>query len=437
MGYFDYSREPKSDIAFIDMKSFYASVECVSRGLHPLKTSLCVMSRADNSAGLILASSPMFKKVFGKSNVGRSYDLPFDINTRRFSYYNAKRQGLRTDPDYIRFIEEWAKVTLIVPPRMDEYIAVNMEIQRIFQRKDKLDAISAKIQRDIWRETGIYSTIGMSNANPLLAKLALDNEAKITPTMRANWSYQDVERKVWNIPNMTDFWGIGKRMEKRLNSLGIYSIKELANTNPDMLKQNLGVAGLRLWFHANGVDESNVHTPYKPKSKCLGNSQVLPRDYVEQREIEIVLREMAEQVAIRLRRAGKKATVVAIHLGYSKQENKRSINTQMKIEPTNNTDILTNYVLKLFHNKYTSGAIRNVAVSYSGFVDGSYGLISLFDDVDKEEKEERLQVAIDSVRNQFGFTSLLKANSLDKASRSIARSKLIGGHSAGGLDGLK
>ena len=63
MGYFDYSREPKSDIAFVDMKSFYASVECVKRGLHPLKTSLCVMSRADNSKGLILASSPLFKKI--------------------------------------------------------------------------------------------------------------------------------------------------------------------------------------------------------------------------------------------------------------------------------------------------------------------------------------------------------------------------------------
>ena len=63
MGYFDYSREPKSDIAFVDMKSFYASVECVERGLHPLKTSLCVMSRADNSNGLILASSPKFKEV--------------------------------------------------------------------------------------------------------------------------------------------------------------------------------------------------------------------------------------------------------------------------------------------------------------------------------------------------------------------------------------
>ena len=386
MGYFDYSKEPRSDIAFVDMKSFYASVECVDRGLHPLKTSLCVMSRADNSAGLILASSPMFKKIFGKSNVGRSYDLPFDIKTRRFSYYNAKKQGLPTDSEYVRYIEEWAKVTFIVPPRMDKYIAVNMEIQRVFQnygspddiypysidegfidltsslnyfvsdqeisRKDKLDMISARIQKDIWRRTGIYSTVGMSNANPLLAKLALDNEAKKTSTMRANWSYEDVENKVWSISNMTDFWGIGHRMEKRLNSLGIYSIKELANINPDMLKKSLGVAGLRLWFHANGIDESNVHNPYKPKSKGLGNSQVLPRDYDKKRDIEIILREMAEQVAIRLRRAGKKTTVVSIHLGYSKYENKRSINTQLKVEPTNHTDILINYVLKPFRNKY-------------------------------------------------------------------------------------
>lgn len=70
-------------------------------------------------------------------------------------------------------------------------------------------------------------------------------------------------------------------------------------------------------------------------------------------------------------------------------------------------------------------------------MDESFSLISLFDDVDKIEKEERLQLAIDSIRDQFGFTSLLKANALDSASRIISRSKLIGGDSAGGLDGLK
>lgn len=98
MGIIDYSKEPVSDIAFIDMKSFYSSVECVERGLHPLKTSLCVMSRADNSSGLILASSPIFNKAFGKKNVGRAYDLPFDVKTRKFSYYNAKKQGFPTNP---------------------------------------------------------------------------------------------------------------------------------------------------------------------------------------------------------------------------------------------------------------------------------------------------------------------------------------------------
>lgn len=255
--------------------------------------------------------------------------------------------------------------------------------------------------------------------------------------MRANWSYGDVETKVWAIPKMTDFWRIGNRMEKRLNSLGIYSIKDLANFNPDILKGSLGIAEVDLWFHANGIDESNVHKPYKPKSKALGNSQVLPRDYTKQRDIEIIMREMAEQVAIRLRRAHKKTTCVSISLGFSKSENKRSIQAQMTVEPTNNTDTLIYYVLELFHKKYTSGAIRSVAVNYSKFVDESLGLISLFDDVEQIEKEERLQSAIDTIRNEFGFTSLLRANSLEEASRSRARSKLIGGHSAGGLDGLK
>ena len=470
MGIIDYSKEPVSDIAFIDMKSFYASVECVERGLHPLKTSLCVMSRADNSAGLILASSPMFKKVFGKKNVGRAYDLPFDVKTRKFSYYNAKRQGIEITPEYVQYIEEWAKVTFIVPPRMSLYIEKNLEIQRILQdygspedilpysidedfidltgslnyfvpdqsmsRKEKLDVVSSKIQHDIYRKTGVYSTVGMSNSNPLLAKLALDNEAKKTKTMRANWSYEDVETKVWGIQEMTDFWGIGIRMKKRLNNLGVMSIKELANSNPDILKAHLGVNGVELFFHANGIDESNVHNPYKTKSNGIGNSQVLPRDYLKQREIEIVLSEMAEQVAVRLRKAGKKTTCVSIGVGYSRSETKKGIHKQMKVEPTNQTETLKNHVLALFHKKYSSGAVRNISVYYSQLVDESFGLISLFDDVEKIEKEERLQSVIDTIRQEFGFTSLLKANALSEGSRVIARSKLVGGHSAGGLDGL-
>ena len=90
---FDYSREPHSDIAFVDMKSFYASCECIALGLDPLKTSLCVMSRVENSSGLILAATPLFKKNFGSQNVSRSYNLPFDVHTRKFNYAAARKQG--------------------------------------------------------------------------------------------------------------------------------------------------------------------------------------------------------------------------------------------------------------------------------------------------------------------------------------------------------
>ena len=127
---------------------------------------------------------------------------------------------------------------------------------------------------------------------------------------------------------------------------------------------------------------------------------------------------MAEQVAIRSRRAHKKCCTVSISIGFSRNEMKRPIQIQMKVEPTNNTRILTVHVLFLFRMKYDSEAVRNVAVSYSNFVDDSIQVLSLFDDVEKIDKEERLQTAIDTIRNQFGFTTIQKGNSLLEASRS-------------------
>lgn len=469
MGLIDYNLEPHSDIAFIDMKSFYASVECVERGLHPLTTSLCVLSNSESSGGLILASSPTFKEVFGKENVGRSYDLPFDIKTRKFSYYRAKKQGIKITDEYVRHVETWAKKTFIVPPRMSLYIQKNIEILKVLQdyvpdddihpysidegfidltgslnyfikdksisRKEKLDTICAKIQRDIWLRTGVYSAIGMSNSNPLLAKLALDNEAKKTSTMRANWSYEDVETKVWNIPTLTSFWGIGDRTAKRLNKLKIYTIKDLANSNPDVLKKEFGVIGVQLWFHANGVDESKPSIPYKPKSKGLGNSQVLPKDYKFKNQIETVLSEMAEQVAIRLRRSKKKTTSVSISIGFSRFEEKKSINASMKVEPTQSTKELISHVLTLFRKKYTSGAVRSVAVRYDNLTDDNIRILSFFEDLEEIEKNERLEKTIDTIRDKFGFSSIQSGTNLMEGSRAKERSTLIGGH-AGGLDGI-
>lgn len=99
--------------------------------------------------------------------------------------------------------------------------------------------------------------------------------------------------------------------------------------------------------------------------------------------------------------------------------------------------MLIQYVLNLFHKKYTLGAVRQIGVSYSSFVDENYTLISLFDDIETIDKEDKLQATIDEIRNKHGFLALQKGTTLLDSSRNIARSKLIGGHSAGGLEGLQ
>ena len=108
----------------------------------------------------------------------------------------------------------------------------------------------------------------------------------------------------------------------------------------------------------------------------------------------------------------------------------------MLFRSTQSTKVLSDTVLRLFRSKYEGGAIRQIGVFYGELVEESLQLFSLFDDPVALEKEEKLQQTIDRIRDQFGFTSLQKGSSLLENSRAIARSKLTGGHSAGGLDGL-
>ncbi len=239
--YFNYDKEPRDDILCVDMKSFYSSVECVERGLNPLKTMLVVMSNPESGGGIALASSPMAKQVLGISNVTRKYDIPYH------------------------------KDLLIVPPRMNLYIQKNLVINNIFRQYVSDEDIliysidetfiritaskrlfhmnayefAVQFQRDIYHETCLFCTIGVGD-NPLLSKLALDNEAKKNKDMIATWRYEDVPNTVWKIKNMTDFWGINTRTEKALNNKGIYSIKELANYDYFSLKASMGVMGEQL-----------------------------------------------------------------------------------------------------------------------------------------------------------------------------------------------
>ncbi|MGO3792110.1 MAG: Y-family DNA polymerase [Enterococcus gilvus] len=445
---FDYSLEPRSDYAFIDMKSYYASYELKARGLDPLNTMLVVMSKADNTgSGLILASSPAAKKRLGLTNVSRAWELPTELDNPA------------------------VKDLIIVEPRIQLYIDQNIEIQKIVQnyaakedimwysidegcvdlgpslnyfvpenisRARKLDIVSQRIQQHIHRETGIYSTVGMSNSNILLAKLALDNEAKKNSNMRALWNYEDVQTKAWNIKEISDFWGIGSRMKENLKNMGIYTIKDLAHASPERLNKRFGIMGLQLYHHAWGIDRARIREKYVPKGESKGNSQMLPRDYYGH-EMPLVIKEMADQVSTRLRRKNAKAGTIHLGIRYSRNEIGGGFSRQMKVTPTDNSKEIAQHLQRLFDKYYEGQLVRQISVNFSNLSYANGTQFNLFEEPEQQEKEINLEKSKDLVRDKFGFLSLVYASSLLDHGRSIKRAGLVAGHNgggAGGLDGL-
>ncbi|HAP2958359.1 TPA: Y-family DNA polymerase, partial [Enterococcus faecalis] len=296
------------------------------------------------------------------------------------------------------------------------------------------------IQRVIYNHMGLYVTIGIGE-NPLLAKLALDNEAKNAPGFVAEWRYEDVPKKVWPISPLTEFCGIGNRMAARLKKLGIRSIYDLAHIEPYMLKERFGIMGLQLYAHSWGIDRSFLgQKAGRPTEKSFGNSQVLPKDYANKEQIKLVLKELSDQVASRLRMASCQTTCVSLFVGYSKGQTDKYGQTgwrrQMKVEPSNNTKVLTEHVLRLFEENYAPGVdVRNLGVSYGRLVWNKNLQLDLFSVPEEQIHETDMYFLIDKIRQKFGFKALIHASSLMEGATAISRASLVGGH-AGGTVGL-
>lgn len=428
--YFDYKEEKVEDILCIDMKSFYASVECVARGKNPLTALLVVMSGQDSPGGLALSASPRAKEVLGITNVTRNYEIPYH------------------------------KDLIFAPPRMNLYIQKNIQINNIFRRfvgdediliysidetfvrvdaSKKLFNMTAyefakTFKETILKETHLPCTIGIGD-NLLLSKLALDNAAKHAPNMIATWHYEDVPNTLWKIDKMTDFWGINKRTEKNLMNKGIYSIYDLAHYDFFKIKDSMGVMGQQLVAHAWGIDRTNISELYHPKSNSISNSQVLMKDYVNPTEIRIVLREMAEQVATRLRKRHLQTQCVRLALRYSKTTIDSGFSRQMTVPKTNSSKELTGYCLLLFEKHYNGSPVRNIEVSYSQLTDDTSLQLNLFEQAEETTADYLLDQTIDAIRDKFGFDAIYHASSKLEGATAINRSHLVGGH-AGGMDGI-
>ena len=233
---------------------------------------------------------------------------------------------------------------------------------------------------------------------------------------------------MWGIDCLTDFWGIGEKTAQKLHQKKIDTIGDLANYNPFLLKESMGAIGVQLHAHANGIDRSRIDQKFKPLEKSVSNSQILLKDYTNIREIEVIVREMSDLVASRLRKIHAQTECIRLSIGYSDSHLIRGFSHQMKIPATANTKQLTAYALQLFYNHYEYFSVRTVAVSCSKLIYQTSIQLDLFSDPEKMVQEEKLDYLCDKIRNRYGFKALVHASSLLPGATAISRSSKIGGH---------
>ena len=417
----DYSQFPEREILCIDMKSFYASVAAVDLGLDPLTCYLAVVGSTDRPGSVVLAASPALKRDFRIKTTNRLFEIP---NDPRIKVVNPK-MGL-----FIKVSTELTKLFYrYVPPNAVHTYSVDesfLNVKGLEKIWGDPETIASKIQSDIQHDFGLPSTVGIG-PNMLIAKLALDLESKKAPNGIAKWTYDDIPQKLWPISPLSEMWGIGRRVERTLNGMGIFNVGQLANYPLELLEKKFGIMGNQLYHHAWGVDLSEIGAPIMEGQISFGKSQILMRDYKEEHEIKAVILEMCEEVAKRARDARKAGRTITFGLGYSKDEFGGGFNRSRTIEnPTNITMDIYHICLQLMKENYRGQTVRSISLSITKLVDDYEIQLDLFD-LDKWKKRE-LGYVVDNIRNRFGASSILRAVSFTEAGTALHRSKLVGGH---------
>ncbi len=411
-------------ILCIDLKSFYASVECIERKLDPFKVPLVVANKLQGDGAITLAITPALKKLGVKSR-GRLFEIPKNINYTivppRMSLYVKKSEEIVKI--YLDFV---AKEDLHVYSIDEAFLDVTNYLKYYNMPLEKL---ALKILKTITKKTGLTATCGIG-PNMFLAKAALDNDAKYASNGIAMWNYDDVPNKLWPIKPLSNMWGIGYRMEKNLNNLGIHSVYDLAHYDKNKLKDLFGVIGEELWNHANGYDAAVISEGYNLKrSVCFSSSQILFKDYTKE-NIHLIFSETLDVLTSRLRKTNKVCKLIGLSIGYSKDCGGGFYHTIKMDASTDNKKELFRYINLLFDKYYEGLPIRKVGISLGGLHSKKAMQLNLFDDYMDVIKDDLTNKKIDEIKNKYGKNSILSASSLLDDSTIISRNKKIGGHSA-------
>lgn len=414
----------KRNILCIDLKSFFAFVECIDRNLDPFTTPLVVANKTQGNGAITLAITPYLKNLGIKSRT-RLYEIPKNIKyfiaTPRMARYIVKSKEVISI--YLDFINEDDLHVYSI----DEAFLDLTNYLKMYNKNE--EEIAQDILNKIKEKTGLCATCGIG-PNLLIAKLAMDLEAKKNKNGIARWNYQDIKTKLWPISPLSTMWGIGNKMEKRLNNLGIYTIGDLANYDKNKLIKKYGVIGEELWNNANGFDESIIckqDNIFKDKSYSIG--QILFKDYDES-NISLIIEEMVDSITARLRKNNKECKKIGLKIGYSKNIGGGFYHQVQLDNTTDNKEIILKYCLLLFNKYYEFLPIRKISISLGKLIKKEYIQLNIFDTYQEIKLENQYNVCTDYIKDKYGKNCLLFASSLLSDSTIKDRNNKIGGHHA-------
>ena len=404
----------------IDLKTFYASVECVERNLDPFKTDLVVADINRNKGAICLAISPKMKSR-GIKNRCRIYEIPKDVKPiiakprmKKYIEYSAKIYGI-----YLDYV---SKDDIHVYSIDEAFLDVS-DYLKLY----KMDGVSLakKIMKDIYDKTGITATAGVGT-NMYLAKIALDILSKHD---KSNIGYLDeklYKEKLLDHMPLTDFWQIGRGIQNRLYKHHIKTMRDILNANPNILYKELGVNALYLIDHANGIEPTTIKEikKYKPKDTSISSSQILFRNY-NKKEARVIIIEMLDNLVLELVKRKLYTDNVSVHISLSVYD---YIHFSVNVNSTNSFNKIKDLVLNEYDYIIDSDIIRRIGISFNNLSNKKIEQLDLFSRVDEDSYE--LEDTINNIKNKFGKNSLLRCISLDENATMKIRNNYIGGHNA-------
>ena len=410
------------NILCIDLKSFFASVECIERKLDPFTTPLVVADPDRGNGAITLAVTPFLKNQ-GIPSRGRIYEIPKNIK-----YIKAKpRMSLyvKKSKEVISIFLDFVSSEDMHVYSIDESFLDVTDYLKLYKMTDI--ELAKKIMNTIKEKTGLTSTCGIG-PNLLLAKVALDIESKHSPDFIAKWTKEDIKTKLWEISPLTDMWGIGPKTAKKLNDLGIKKVGDINKYTINFYKKRFGILGEELWMHANGIDESNIKNDrFETKNKSYSLSQVLYKDYTIL-TTPLIIREMCSSLSKRLRKHKKTCKIISFGLTYSKVIGGSFHHSKKLSTSTNNEDKIYEICINIFNNFVEDLPIRKINISLGEIEDDSYLQLNLFEDNKTLEEQNELNNVIDLISEKFGDNTILKASSLMEYSTIRKRNNTLGGH---------